>query len=133
MRHGKDLEPASTAPSWTMRLGVALGLILACLFTGIVPIAIGLGSEWTAIDTVMSPLVCPGDVIIPVWTYKRPRQFASGPDLSTRWLCVNEKTGEAHVAGYRTIFTAGTVYGTILTILGAVVLRRWFTTNQSNK
>jgi hypothetical protein len=108
----------------TMRLLVVLGVIVGCLFTGVVPISIGIGSEWTAVNTVMSPLVCPGDAIVPVWKYKRPTQFASGPDLRTRWLCVNEKTGAAHVAGYRTIFTAGAVYGAILALITLVALRR---------
>jgi len=122
----KSRVPKSPPPSWTTKLGVALGTIVVCLFTGIIPISIGLGSEFTSINTIMSPLVCPGDVIIPVWKYKRPTRFASGPDLSTRWLCVNEKTGEAHVAGYRTIFTAGIVYGTILSIVAAVAFGgRW--------
>lgn len=128
----QSTKPAAVQLSPAKKIGAALALLAASLFSGIVVISIGVGSEFTAINTVMSPLVCPGDVIIPVWTYKRPRQFASGPDLSTRWLCVNRKTGEAHVAGYRTIFTAGAVYGAILTILGAIALRRAFVTRTSS-
>ena len=48
----------------------------------------------------------------------------SGPDLRTRWICVNKATGEAHIAGYRTIVTAGLVYALILTVL-AIGLFTW--------
>jgi len=50
-----------------------------------------------------------------------------GPDPYYRWICVNEAAGEAHVAGYRTIFTAGTVYALLIT--GMVIVG----TLQANK
>jgi hypothetical protein len=89
------------------------------LFAGIVIISIGFGTEFTFLNTVMSPLVCPGDKIVPAWKYDGSLEI-SGPDLRTRWICVNESTSEAHIAGYRTIFTAGTVYALLIT--GAVIL-----------
>lgn len=97
-----------------------LALFLMCLFAGIVIISIGFGTEFTPINTVMAPLVCPGDRIIPVWEYEGPLDTGVGPDLRYRWICVNESTGEAYVAGCRTIFTAGTVYA--LLIMGAVIV-----------
>jgi len=97
-----------------------LALFLMSLFVGVIIISIGIGSDVTALNTVMAPLVCPGDKIIPVWEYSGPQDLADDPDLRTRWICVNESTGEAHVAGYRTIFTAGTVYALLIT--GVVVV-----------
>ena len=102
-----------------------LGLLVVSLFTGIVIISIGFGTEFTFLNTVMSPLVCPGDRIVPVWEYDGPLDTGVGPDLRYRWICVNKSTGEAHVAGYRTIFTAGAVYG--LLISGTVIGRLWWT------
>jgi len=97
-----------------------LALFLMALFAGVIIISIGIGTEFTSINTVMSPLVCPGDKIIPVWEYRGPLDTGVGPDLRYRWICVNESTGEAHVAGYRTIFTTGTVYALLIT--GIVVV-----------
>lgn len=101
-----------------------LGLWVVSLFVGVVIISIGFGTEFTFINTAMSPLVCPGDTIVPVWKYDGPLDTGVGPDLRYRWICVNESTGEAHVAGYRTIFTAGTVYA--LLISGMVIVRMWW-------
>ena len=101
-----------------------LGLLAVSLFVGIIIISIGFGSEFTFINTVMSPLVCPGDKIVPAWEYDGPLDIGFGPDLRTRWICVNGSTVEAHIAGYRTIFTAGVVYG--LLISGVVILRIWW-------
>jgi hypothetical protein len=107
------------------RLVLAVAATLAVgFFTGTLILSIGVGSEVTQLNTVMSPLVCPGDVIVPAWKYKGRPPLAHGPDLRTRWICVNEATGEAHVAGYRTIFTAGAVYALILSALGFVVMSR---------
>ena len=100
-----------------------LGLLVVSLFAGIIIISIGLGTEFTFLNTIMSPLVCPGDKIIPVWEYEGPLDTGVGPDLRYRWICVNESTGDARVAGYRTIFTAGTVYA--LLIVGTVILSSW--------
>src|SRR5512138_2967127 len=107
-----------------LNLEFILGLLVVSLFVGIIIISIGLGSEFTFINTSMSPLVCPGDVIVPVWKYNGPLDTGVGPDLRYRWICVNETTGEAHVAGYQTIFTAGVVYA--LLISGVVIFRSWW-------
>jgi hypothetical protein len=96
---------------------IAAGLLAAGLFTGTIVISIGVGSQFTSLNTVMSPLVCPGDDIVPAWKYRGRPALASGPDLRTRWICV-DKAGVGHVAGFRTIFTAGAVYGLILAALG---------------
>jgi len=101
-----------------------LGLFVASLFVGIIIISIGIGTDVTALNTVMAPLVCPGDRIVPAWEYHGPLDTGVGPDLRYRWICVNESTDEAHVAGYRTIFTAGVVYA--LLISGAVISRMWW-------
>jgi hypothetical protein len=108
-----------------LTLLIAAGALVCGLFTGIIAISIGVGSMFTGVNTVMAPLVCPGDDIVPVWTYhpKGKPALANGPDLATRWICVNGETGEAHVAGYRTIFTAGTVYG-LLCAVGFFLLGR---------
>ena len=97
-----------------------IGLFVMSLFAGVIIISIGFGTEFTPINTFMAPLVCPGDKIIPVWEYRGPQDLADGPDLRTRWICVNESTGEAHIAGYRTIFTAGMVYALVIT--GVVIV-----------
>ncbi len=98
---------------------IFLGALVIGLFTGIIPISIGAGSAFTSINTVMAPLVCSGDEIVPAWEYhpKGRPALASGPDLETRWICVNQTTHEAHIAGYRTIFIAGVVYGLLFTVL----------------
>lgn len=99
-----------------------LALFLMSLFAGIIIISIGFGTEFTPINTVMAPLVCPGDKIIPVWEYRSPLDLANGPDLRTRWICVNESTGDVRIAGYQTIFTAGTVYALLITGVAVFVL-----------
>jgi hypothetical protein len=104
-----------------------LGLIVVSLFVGVIIISIGVGSEFTILNTVMAPLVCPGDKIVPAWEYDGSLATGVGPDLRYRWICVNESTGEAHVAGYRTIFTAGTVYALLISV--AVVVSN----SKSNK
>jgi hypothetical protein len=101
-----------------------VGVVAAALFTGTIVVSIGIGTELTAINTVMSPLVCPGDRIVPAWEYRGRPQLASGPELRTRWICVDEASGRGHVAGYRTIFTAGAVYGLILSAIALAVLWR---------
>lgn len=104
---------------------LAVAAVLAIgFFTGTIVLSIGVGGEVTALNTSMSPLVCPGDVIVPAWKYKGRPALAHGPELRTRWICVNEATGEAHVAGYRTIFTAGAVYALILSTIAFVILGR---------
>jgi hypothetical protein len=108
-----------------------LALFLMSLFAGVIIISIGVGTEVTALNTVMAPLVCPGDTIIPAWEYRGPQDLADGPDLRTRWICVNESTGEAHIAGYRTIFTAGTVYALLIT--GAVIVGTLQANKQKNE
>jgi hypothetical protein len=105
-------------------IGIAAGVLIAGLFTGVVVISIGLGSEFTSINTVMSPLVCPGDDLVPAWRYRGRPKLADGPALRTRWICVDAATGDAHVAGYRTIATAGAIYGLILSAGALFALRR---------
>jgi len=116
MAHPHKLQTSSRLPF----VARAMGAIFAGLFSGMV-VSIGIGSALTALNTSMSPLVCPGDVIVPAWEYNvwaaRHRgklTLPDGPGLETRWICLNEASGEAHIAGYRTILTAGTVYGLIL-------------------
>ncbi|MEP7137544.1 MAG: hypothetical protein ABI904_21685 [Chloroflexota bacterium] len=101
-----------------------IGLLVVSLFVGIIIISIGFGTDFTPINTIMSPLVCPGDKIVPAWEYAGPLDLPAGPALRYRWICVNESTGEAHVAGYRTIFTAGAVYALLIT--GTVIARMWW-------
>ena len=108
-----------------------LGLLVVSLFTGIIIIPIGFGSEFTFLNTVMSPLVCPGEKIVPAWEYDGPLDTGVGPELRTRWICVNESTGEAHIAGYRTIFTAGAVYALLIT--GMVILNLWRVNRQGQR
>ena len=62
-------------------------LFLTSLFVGIIIISIGFGTEFTPINMVMAPLVCPGDKIIPVWEYRGPLYTGLGPDLRYRWIC----------------------------------------------
>lgn len=107
-----------------LTLPYILALFLMSLFVGIIIISIGIGTDVTALNTVMAPLVCPGDRIIPVWEYRGSLDTGVGPDLRYRWICVNETTGEAHVAGYRTIFTAGTVYAFLITVI--TILSIWW-------
>jgi len=107
-----------------------LALFLMSLFAGVIIISIGVGTDVTGLNTVMAPLVCPGDKIIPVWEYRGPQDLADGPDLRTRWICVNESTGEAHVAGYRTIYTAGTIYALLIT--GVVIVGTLRANKQTN-
>jgi len=102
---------------------IAAGVVAAGLFTGTIVVSIGVGSELTSINTVMSPLVCPGDDIVPAWKYRGRPALADGPALRTRWICVDEH-GRGHVAGYRTIVTAGVVYGLILSAIALFVLWR---------
>jgi hypothetical protein len=101
------------------------------LFTGTLVISIGVGSEFTGINTMMSPLVCPGDTIVPAWKYHGRPSLADGPELRTRWICVDESTHKAHVAGYRTIFTTGLVYAVLITLAFLAVI--WIRQRQAGK
>jgi hypothetical protein len=111
MKHHHKVPAGPASPAWMLVRAIGFSF-----FMGTVAMSIGAGSEFTALNTIMSPLVCPGDVIVASWEYSGPHHLSSGPDLSTRWICVNESTGEAHVAGFRTILTAGTVYGLLIAI-----------------
>jgi len=100
-------------------------VFLVGLFTGTVVLSIGVGSQLTILNTAWAPLVCPGEEIVPAWEYHPPKgkpALAHGPELSTRWICVNAETGEAHVAGYRTILTAGLGFAVIFTLVFGVLI-----------
>jgi hypothetical protein len=112
MKHAKNKASARAALP-TLKV---VGALVFSFFMGTVAVSIGAGSDLTALNTIMSPLVCPGHVIVASWDYRGPHHLSSGPDLSTRWICVNESTGDAHVAGYRTILTAGAVYGMLIAV-----------------
>lgn len=103
---------------------LVLAVFLVGLFTGVVVLSIGVGSKLTVLNTAWAPLVCPGDDIVPAWEYhpKGKPALAHGPELSTRWICVNEETGEAHIAGYRTILTAGLGFAVIFTLVFGVLI-----------
>ena len=105
-------------------IAIVAATLVAGLFTGAIVVSIGIGSEVTSINTVLSPLVCPGDDIVPAWQYRGRPQLAHGPELRTRWICVDPDTGQGHVAGYRTIATAGVIYGLLLSAAALLVLRR---------
>lgn len=105
-------------------IAIVAGTLVAGLFTGTIVVSIGIGTELTSLNTVMSPLVCPGDDIVPAWQYRGRPQLANGPELRTRWICVDRETGAAHVAGYRTIATAGAIYGVLLSAAALLALRR---------
>ena len=104
---------------------LVLAVFLVGLFTGVVVLSIGVGSKLTVLNTAWAPLVCPGDDIVPAWEYHPPKgkpALAHGPELGTRWICVNEETGEAHIAGYRTILTAGLGFAVIFTLVFGVLI-----------
>ena len=102
---------------------VILGLLVMSLFVGIIIISIGFGSEFTFLNTVMSPLVCPGEKIVPAWEYDGP-ELPFDVSVQGRWVCVDRSTGVGHAEGLKTTFIAGIVYGIL--ILGTVILLSWW-------
>lgn len=108
------------------RLGLAAAVLACGLFTGTLVISIGVGAAHPSINTVMAPLVCPGDEIVPAWQHHpKGKPFGYGPCVKERWVCVDRASGQYRYAGYRTTFTAGAVYGTLLAFaIGLVLWRR---------
>jgi hypothetical protein len=128
---GRSLPTRTSRPTWTTPLARVIGIVVASFFAGSVIVSIGVGSELTTLNTVMSPLVCAGDVIVPAWEYRGRPSLANGPALRTRWICVNEASGAARVEGYRTTLTAGAVYGLFIAI--ALGFWQWRVASQGDR
>ena len=95
-----------------LSLSILIILLIFSLFCGVFIISLGIGSEFTTVNTVMSPLVCGSQKIEVAWEYNvaHPGQTFFG----SRWLCVNETTGTAQDASIKTTLISGVVYGLLL-------------------
>ena len=113
-----------------MKLNISIIVILLffSLFCGVFIISLGIGSEFTAVNTIMSPLVCGGDKMEVAWQYNvaHPGQTFFG----SRWLCVDETTGAAQDASTKTTLISGIVYGLIIF---AIIMARWIWMNRSSQ
>lgn len=112
-----------------MKLNIStLGiLVVFSLFCGVFIISLGIGSEFTTVNTVMSPLVCGTEKVEVAWKYNvaHPGQTFFG----SRWLCVDETTGAAQDASTKTTLISGIVYG--LLIFAAFIVY-WLWANRHN-
>ena len=97
-----------------MKLNVSMIIILFAfsVFCGVFIISLGIGSEFTTVNTVMSPLVCGSQKIEVAWEYNvaHPGKTFFG----SRWLCVDETTGAAQDASIKTTLISGLVYGLLI-------------------
>jgi len=83
-----------------------------CLFCGVFIISLGIGSEATAINTVMSPLICGGGKLETAYEYNVSKV---GPAVfGSRWVCVDEVSAVARDASLKTNLIAGSIYGLLL-------------------
>ena len=97
-----------------MKLNISTIIILLVfsLFCGVFIISLGIGSEFTTVNTVMSPLVCGTEKIEVAWEYNvaHPGHAFFG----SRWLCVDETTRAAQDASMKTTLISGVVYGLLI-------------------
>jgi hypothetical protein len=97
-----------------MKLNISVIVILLAfsLFCGVFIISLGIGSEFTAVNTIMSPLVCGTEKMEVAWKYNvaHPGQTFFG----SRWLCVDETSGAAQDASTKTTLISGVVYGLLI-------------------
>ena len=93
-------------------LSTSIILLAFSLFCGVFIISLGIGSEFTAVNTVMSPLVCGTQKIEVAWEYNvaHPGKTFFG----SRWLCVDETSGAAQDASIKTTLISGLVYGLLI-------------------
>ena len=106
-----------------------LVLLVFSLFSGIFIISLGIGSEFTTVNTIMSPLVCGGEKLEVAWEYNVAHPGKTF--FSSRWLCVDETTGAAQDASTKTTLISGVVYG--LLIFAAFFIARWLLLSKPNQ
>jgi hypothetical protein len=83
-----------------------------CIFCGVFIISLGVGSEFTAINKIMSPFICGGDKLEAAWVYNVSRV---GPTIfDSRWVCVDKVTFVGRDASLKTNLIAGFLYGLLL-------------------
>ena len=113
-----------------MKLGISIIIILLVfsLFCGVFIISLGIGSEFTTVNTIMSPLVCGTQKIEVAWEYNvaHPGKTFFG----SRWLCVDETTGAARDASTKTTLISGVVYGLLIF---AIFIFWWFWMHRSSQ
>ena len=113
-----------------MKLNISILIILLVfsLFCGVFIISLGIGSEFTAVNTIMSPLVCGAQKIEVAWEYNvaHPGQTFFG----SRWLCVDKTTGAARDASTKTILISGIVYGLLIFV---AFITWWLWVNRQNR
>ena len=97
-----------------MKLGITTALIflIFSLFCGIVILSIGLGSDFTPINTVMGPVICGEGKLQAAWEYNVSHPGKTHYD--SRWVCVDDTTGTALEASLKTNLVAGTIYGLLM-------------------
>ena len=105
-----------------------LVMLVFSVFSGIFVISLGIGSEFTTVNTVMSPLVCGTERIEVAWQYNvaHPGRTFFG----SRWLCVDESTGAAQDASTKTTLISGVVYGLIIFL---IIIVYWLWANRSSQ
>ena len=113
-----------------MKLNISTIIILLAfsLFCGVFIISLGIGSEFTTVNTVMSPLVCGTEKVEAAWEYNvaHPGHTFFG----SHWLCVDETTGAAQEASIKTTVISGVVYGLLIF---AIVIFWWLWMNRSSQ
>lgn len=97
------------------------GSLLSCLFTGVIIIAIGLGSVFPPIERVSKPFVCPNGEMEYEQQVYRPTPVETV--TTTTWYCVEQSTGARRELGvFPMSLYAGAVYGLLLFPLSLIGL-----------
>jgi hypothetical protein len=95
-----------------LEITTALIFLVFSLFCGIVIISIGIGNEFTAINTVMGPLICGEGKLEAAWEYNVSH---SGKTIyDSQWVCADDTTGAALNESVKTNLVAETVYGLLM-------------------
>lgn len=90
-----------------------LATLGSSLFTGVIIIAIGLGSVFPPIERVSKPFVCPNGEMNYEQQVYRPTPVETV--TTTTWYCVEQSTGTRKELGvFPMSLYAGTVYGLLL-------------------
>ena len=113
-----------------MKLNISIIIILLVfsLFCGVFIISLGIGSEFTTVNTIMSPLVCGSEKVEVALEYNvaHPGKTFFG----SRWLCVDETTGTARDASTKTILISGIIYGLLIFV---AFITCWLWVNRQNR
>jgi len=95
-----------------LNTGTILIVLISSLFCGIMVLSLGVGAEFTKVNTIMSPVICGGEKLEATWEYNESHPHKAIFD--SRWVCVDEKFGTTQDASLKTNLVSGTIYGILI-------------------